>query len=364
MVATQEERSRASLVTWTGEEGRRLANEGGSDFVWTAVVVIAAAGAIGAFAFFTIKPDTMAMVERATSQSSANDASLFSESLLKQIADMPPSVALATGRQEDAISGAADLVKSKKYDVKSYMCAGNVYVMSNDTALQPKGYSLLRETVYLCPESRYVHLNFARQLVALNRLEEAGREYDKLCGSFGNWLPPRLEQAALFMKLGQPADAARRVKEVLDSDPNNPQALKIRGIIKGDEGSGSKDDAKTKQGFADYTKAFDNEKKLKCPPDSQAIVDINDGSVQKAIAFEQQRVQNNKDDVDAKLLLAQLLIYQGQLTDAKALLLDAQKNDPKNPEPHRLLAEVLYLMKDEQGAFAEFKEAARQDQPG
>ncbi|HEY9713471.1 MAG TPA: hypothetical protein V6C72_08365 [Chroococcales cyanobacterium] len=317
---------------------------------------------VGVFAYLVYAANLGGMVESGENQGlSQEEAALCSESVLKEIDESEPVKLLRAGKDDDAFAAANSVYNADRYNAKNCAIAGNVYAASDDKGMRDKGWGFLRKSIYLSPRSRFLRLNYARQLVKLERLEEAASEYSELTQKFPKWGLAWLELAQVDESLHNAKEAEAAAAKAIKIEPENPEALKLLAIAQADVGIDAKDDAKIKTGFENYSKAFEFERTEKYPLQERDLVIANSGSIEKSIAELRKKLAGKKDDVDSTVALADLLIYQNQAQEAKDVLLDAEKKAPHNPRILRLKAEVLHLLNDREGAFTSFKSAASFD---
>ena len=147
--------------------------------VWRGLWSWQVAAAIGASIFFWFSIQTPDRLPPAIDKAPATgiDATLSQPGVLDDIEKAAPMKLLKEGKNQEALAAATQLHAQKPYDVRALMVAGDVIATAGDKKL---GIDLLRKSTFLCPQSRFVHLNYARYLAKTERYEEATSEYEKL----------------------------------------------------------------------------------------------------------------------------------------------------------------------------------------
>lgn len=74
---------------------------------------------------------------------------------------------------------------------------------------------------------------------------------------------------------------------------------------------------------------------------------------EEAIPFLERAIENRRDYIPARVVLARALMNLKRWPEAIAQLNQAVAADPKHPQPHLLLSQIYFRMKDEQKAKAE-----------
>jgi Flp pilus assembly protein TadD len=150
---------------------------------------------------------------------SKDSQKMYTAVLLDDVANMEPARLLAAGQIDEAIGEANKEMQEKPNDLETIMCVGNVLSEKGD---KQRGIDLLKQTVVLAPNSRYVRLNYARHLPLAGRSDEAMKEYEFLCKTFPKlWLDPRIELAAIYVQRGKAPEAAALQKTILEVEPDN-----------------------------------------------------------------------------------------------------------------------------------------------
>ncbi len=316
---------------------------------WGTLILVVFAGA---FWFTIVKPEEIRMYpgEGLVPGTVANESEmmdLFSQKVLTDVDQMEPSRLMREGQTDDAIGAARDLINKDKWNVRNLMCAGNVFAAApKENALNEEGYNLLLTSTYLCPQSKYVRLNYARALGRGGRFEEATKQYDKVVKANMDTLPS-LELARLYMSNGDEDKAIKLLTAIMEKDPENSSAQKLLGIA----GARNHDE---KAGYEDYIKGFALERTAGYPLEARDLVDRNHDSVSDAIKEQRTTADAEPTEVEPKLLLVEMLIVQGDLTGAQSVL-DAEKTKNKdNAELHRLYAELYHQSGKEEQAYQEW----------
>jgi predicted Zn-dependent protease len=278
------------------------------------------------------------------------DATLSQPAVLDDVEKSEPMKLLKQGKSQEALTAASQLMTQKPYDVRALMVAGDVISTAGDKG---QGITLLRKSTFLCPQSRYVRLNYARYLAKTDRLEEATSQYEQLCSKYpADWTTPRIELADIYLKLNSLDKAKDKLKEVVNSDTKNGAARKLLGITMANEG---------KEGFEEFLKGCALEQlQGGMPPDLKAYV--KSGSLQKAEGSLKSEVAAKPEEVQPLVLLGELYLTTNRVQDAKSLILpQVQHRQSINEEPsvHFLLAEILDKTGDHDGAYMEFKGGAK-----
>ncbi len=318
-------------------------------FSWATLILIICAGA---FWFTIVKPDELRLYPGeglfpGTVNNTQEALYLSSQKLLTDVYDMEPSRLMREGDVDGALGAARQLLDKDKWNVKNLMCAGNVFVDApKDRGETEEGFELLKTATYMCPVSKYVRLNYARALGRAGRIEEATKQYDQVIKTNMDF-EPSLELARLYMTNLDEDKAISLLKLISDKDPENSSIQMLLGIAMARN-------HKEKEGFEEYIQAFAKARTLGYPLEVRELVEKNHDSVNDAIK-EQRTIADQKPvSIVAKLLLAEMLILQNRIPEAKTVL-DAQKTQFKdNAELHRLYAEIYHSEDKEDQAFQEW----------
>lgn len=316
-------------------------------FSWQ--VAVALVGSV-LFYFSIIRPDSVAMLG---DRSDASSLGLCSVDLLEKINQSKPVQLLHKGQNDQALAAAKEALSKHPYDVLTVIVAGNVYCAEGK---KDEGLALLRKSTFLCPQSRYVGLNYARGLAKTGEFGAADEKYYALAQSFPNeWAAPRLESADLLLQAKQPAQAVERLKEVVAADSKNGYARRKLGLAMAAVGD-------SKQGFEEFIKGCSLESEQGPPPDLQAFID-KIGNHNKAEEALKKDIANNPGDTTNVILLAELLVNADRIKEARAILY-APLQTPQNalykiPEAHFLEADIANQSGDTEQALMEFRRGAK-----
>ncbi|MBI2812124.1 MAG: tetratricopeptide repeat protein [Candidatus Melainabacteria bacterium] len=318
-------------------------------FSWATLILVICAAA---FWFTIVKPDELRLYPGegllpGTVNNTQEALYLSSQKLLTDVYDMEPSRLMREGDVDGALGAARQLLDKDKWNVKNLMCAGNVFVDApKDRGETEEGFDLLKTATYMCPVSKYVRLNYARALGRAGRIEEATKQYDQVIKSNMDF-EPSLELARLYMTNLDEDKAISLLKLISEKDPENSSIQMLLGIAMARN-------HKEKEGFEEYIQAFAKARTLGYPLEVKELVEKNHDSVNDAIK-EQRTIADQKPvSIVAKLLLAEMLILQNRIPEAKTVL-DSQKTQFKdNAELHRLYAEIYHSEEKEDQAFQEW----------
>jgi tetratricopeptide (TPR) repeat protein len=317
--------------------------------LWKGLFSFQVAAAVAGSVFFWLTIQTPDRLPATNKLPPAGDATLFQPAVLEDVEKSEPMKLLKQGKSQEALTAASQLMTQKPYDVRALMIAGDVIATAGDKG---QGITLLRKSTYLCAESRYVRLNYARYLAKTDRLEEATSQYEQLCSKYpSDWTTPRVELADIYLKLNSLDKAKDKLKEVVNADTKNGAARKLLGITMANEG---------KEGFEEFLKGCALEQLQGMPPDLKAYV--KSGSLQKAEGSLKSEVAAKPEEVQPLLLLGELYLTTNRVQDAKSLILpQVQHRQSINEEPnvHFLLSEILDKTGDHDGAYMEFKGGAK-----
>jgi predicted Zn-dependent protease len=260
---------------------------------------------------------------------------------------MEPSRLMREGDVDGALGSARQLLDKDKWNVKNLMCAGNVFVDApKDRGETEEGFDLLKTATYMCPVSKYVRLNYARALGRAGRIEEATKQYDQVIKTNMDF-QPSLELARLYMSNLDEEKAINLLKGISDKDPENSSVQMLLGIAMARN-------HQEKDGFEEYNQAFGKARTLGYPLEAKDLVDKNHDSVPDAIKEQRAIADKESSPIESKLLLAEMLILQNRVPEAKTVL-DAQKAKFKdNAELHRLYAEIYHNEGKEEQAYQEW----------
>jgi predicted Zn-dependent protease len=298
-----------------------------------------------------IKPDNIQMVSDKSSFS-GNDLSLCSLSILDDLDNAPAAKLLRDGKTEEAITAANQLLQQNPYDVRTLMIAGNVLSSTSDPG---KGIALLRKSTYMCPQSRYVRLNYARYLVKEKMYDDAIVQYETLCKKFPeDWTTPHAELAELYVKKNEFKNAADELHIVCNNDTRNGAARKRLGMAMAAA-------SELQDGFEEFIRGCNLQLQEGMSPGLKLLVDKS-GSPAKAEEILKEKVAANPDQINNLLLLGELYVTMQRLPDAKSLLSTELKHSPlvnRNADVHFLFAEILDRSGDPKAAKDTFAKGAK-----
>jgi len=284
----------------------------------------------------------------------AQDVSINTGAILQDVANMEPSRLLALGKIDEAVGEAMKELKANPNDFRTIMCAGNILSQAGD---KERGIQLLRQTVGLASQSRYVRLNFARHLATAGQYNEAIKQYEYLCDNFAReWLEPRNELVQLCIQYNKPAVAAKQQKAILDvalemgQDDNAARRAYALSLARSGRGE---------EGFAQFAQACTTKKDEQTYATGCKEVLEQYGNVQrKAIIELRDDIELRQKQIKPRLSMIELLLYLGRLQDAKEFADAALKLEPKNPYLHELIAEIDLKLDSKEAAQAAFNRAA------
>jgi predicted Zn-dependent protease len=316
-------------------------------FSWQ--IAVALVGAV-LFWFSIIRPDSVAMLG---DRSDAASLGLCSVDLLEKIKQSKPIQLLHKGQNDQAVVAAKEALAKHPYDVMTVIVAGNVDCAAGK---KEEGLALLRKSTFLCPQSRYVGLNYARGLAGTGNTPDALDKYWTLAQTFPNeWAAPRLELADILLQDKQPALAVERLKEVVAADGKNGYARRKLGLAMAAVGD-------SKQGFEEFIKGCALESEQGPPPDLQAFID-KIGNHNKAEEELKHDIANNPGDTANVILLAELLVNADRLKEARGIIYAPLQNPQsalyKIPEAHFLQADIANQSGDTEQALMEFRRGAK-----
>jgi Tfp pilus assembly protein PilF len=283
---------------------------------WKGIIswqVPAAILAVAAFVFTIVNPDKVPAAGPGQADRAVRDLSLLSEGVLEDVNKTKAMTLLASGKNGAAIDQADKEVKAHPYTVRTLMVAGDVYCDAPD-ADKTKGLAYLRKSVALCPQSRYVRINFARHLAKAKKFEEAIAQYELLDKSASEeWTPARIELADLYLVKNETAKAVDLLKKVMQNDTKNGAAQERLGLSM----ARNNDD---KEGFEEFSKGFAIRQMQNHLPELSSYLTRYDNSKSKAESALQKEVKDNPESQDNIILLGELYLSENKTQAAKDLL--------------------------------------------
>jgi tetratricopeptide (TPR) repeat protein len=308
--------------------------------------------AVGVFLLTMHRPANLSIIGGGSGGSKAtSDVSVNSMQILDSVASMEPSKLLAEGKTDEAIGEAKSEVKDRPYDIATLMSAGNVLAKVGD---KQKGIELLKQSVALAPQSRYVALNYAARLAEIGKTDEAIQEYASLCNKFPKqWAEPHYGLGQLYILKRDATMAEQELKVVLEDLPNNNQAQRDYALAVCAKGN-------QEEAFAIFQKA------CAAPRDEQfyaqqskAILQRSNNITKKATGELRIEMATHPKRLELKLEYLRLLLYLNRHRDAREAANDAIKAMPNNPELHVLACEASLKSNNKDAALAEFEKAAK-----
>jgi predicted Zn-dependent protease len=285
------------------------------------------------------------------------------DQIFADVAALPPSQLQAEGKRKEAAEAATTMVTEHPYDVPSLMAAGNVLCQNPDKSVAAEGFRLLRRSLYLAPQSRWVRINLARQLNAAKRYEEAESQYVILFEvATGAWLQPHYELAQLYMDEKQFDKAAEQLHYALQIDTKRGMSYRQIAVATAASASADQQDSDS---FDEFKKGVVFEQNVergplqRCPGEVEALVVLNDKDPAKALAKVQDQIKASPDDGDLQIEAVQLMLACNKLDDAKTALDNLEKNDKDDPDVYLTRAQLLLMQNNETGAKAAFNQAIK-----
>jgi Flp pilus assembly protein TadD len=271
------------------------------------------------------------------------DMVIYSPLILKEAAEVPAAKLLADGKPDEAIRTAGEMASKKPHDVKANLSAGNVLIKAGAT---DDGFRLLKRSVALAPRSRFVRMNLADQLAENKRYDDAVTQYSLISTAYPHWAKPHIALAEIYAQREQHDTAAAEYEKALETEANNGDIKKARGLELARAGNG-------RAGLDEYVRGDTTQLSSGPPDDVKRLIELW-GSLDRAVFEIRKELTARPDEPELKLSLARALMYTGQTQDAKQLLVEARKRAPQNPTIHRNLALVMQKMGDTNLALSEF----------
>ncbi len=266
-----------------------------------------------------------------------------SPEILKEAMASEPAKLLEQGKPDLAIKKAHALAESKPHDVLANLAAGNVLFQAGS---KDEGFRLLKRSVALAPRSRFVRINFADKLAEDKRYDEATVQYQSITSAYPHWARPHEALAKIMLATDHPIDAADQLDRALETEPNNADLRMERGLALARGGQ-------AKKGLDEYVMG-DNTALASGPPaDVKQLIGYW-GSLDRAVFELRKQIEERPVDAAAKVSLGRVMMYTGQISDAKQLFMDARKKAPSDPDIHRNLALILQRLGDSNQALSEW----------
>lgn len=306
-------------------------------------------GAVMCLAFYmTISQPEAKFAEDRDGKSQKN-INLDSPEILRQADTMEPSILMAEGKMDLAVTAAHTLAKTKPYDVATIICVGNVLTKISD---KEEGFRYLKRSVALAPQSRYARLNLASRLIEDRQYNPAELQLRLIIKAYPDWDKPRIALANVYLKTGRVNEGADELAAALKSDPNNFEVRRQRALALASI-------EQYREGLAEYVLADSIEQQVMgLPKDIRKLKDTW-GSLDRALFQLLRERQDRPEDPGVRIRLARLYLYMGQLREARQLLIEARKSAPTNADIQRNLAIVLQKLGDTTQAVTAFSNAAK-----
>lgn len=320
--------------------------------------LLASVVTLGLFVFTVVNPVVLPTIDLKPDKSAAGsfDYSRDNEALLEGLESRKPIKLKEAGKIDEAIATAWEIgnTRKKRQDVQEMMAAGNVLSDSEASRNNWKGFRLLEKSLELAPKSKFVKLNFARQLFKCGQIAKSEKMYEELLKvSDPSWIVPRVELAEIYLTDDKTQRSIELFKEVLKQRPDDPRITKRLGLaitVNGDQ----------EEGFDTFVRGCALEQDNRdWQPEIKKLLEKHAGLIESAISDVYARVEANPDDVKMKILLARLQIAYNRLKDAKKHMLDARQKRETDPEVHEVLAEVLFRLGNTEEARSEFSTTVR-----
>jgi tetratricopeptide (TPR) repeat protein len=266
---------------------------------------------LAGFLFTIINPDKVPS-NAAPADRVVKDLNLVTEAVLEDVKNKAPMKLLTAGKNLDAIAAAEKQSKARPWDIKTMMVAGDVYCEAPEGD-KDKGLSLLKKSVAMCPESRYIRINYARHLAAANKLDEAVTQYELLDKSTTEeWTPMRIELANVYLAKSEFAKAVDTLKKVMQNDTKNGAAQELLGLAM----ARNNDD----EGFEEFSKGFAVRKVQNQLTELNDYLAKHNNSKSASEASLTKEVKENPENQSNVILLGELLLLENKTKAAKDLL--------------------------------------------
>jgi Flp pilus assembly protein TadD len=265
--------------------------------------------------------------------------------IMSQVNELKAMQLANAGNLEQAMREVASLVQKKPHDAAANVAAGMVYVQAG---AGEAGLRYLKKGVALSHRDKNVLLAYARSLQSTKHTEEAIAQYQAVEKVDPSWSIPRAELAQIYMEQRNPAEAAKELGALVDANPNNFAARKLRGIALARSG-------KLKNGLEEYMMAIAQEGQSGPPEALRQMLGTSGATAMDRVIYElEQQVNNRPTEYVPRLRLAQLYTYGGNPKAAKDLLMEARRLAPSNSEVQRTLAVCLKQLGEDTQAMSAF----------
>jgi predicted Zn-dependent protease len=299
---------------------------------------------VSAFWLTIGQPENITPMESDGQANGRKHSPAFAPDAINQAMSLPPGLLMAQGKADMAVKKALELASARPHDVLANVCAGNVLCKLGD---KEEGFRLLKKGVALAPHSRYIRMNLAEMLARDKRYDEAIQQFNLIVQGYPHWSKPHLDLANIYLALEKPDRSADELKLALESDPNNGTVRKQRALALARSGQ-------FRKGLEEYVRGDADEVNFIGVPADIKLAAQNWGSVERAEYQYRRELESDPDAPLTKLRLARILIYKGQINEAKTLLVEAKRKASTNPDIHRNLALVLQKLGDSNAAVTEF----------
>ena len=265
------------------------------------------------FLFTIVNPDKVPSTGPGSTDRVAKDLNLVSESVLDDVKKKAPMKLLAQGNYADAIAAADKQLKARPWDVKTLMAVGDVYCEA-PKGDKDKGLTILKKSVAMCPESRYIRINYARHLAAANKLDDSVAQYELLDKSASEeWTPMRVELANVYLAKNEFSKAVDTLKKAMQNDTTNGATQELLGLAM----ARNNDD---QEGFQEFSKGFAVRKVQNDLTELNAYLAKYNNSKSNAETNLSKDVKEEPENQSKEILLMELLLLENKTKAAKDLL--------------------------------------------
>jgi len=181
------------------------------------------------------------------------------------------------------------------------------------------------------PESRAALASF---YVASRKLDLAEREYTQIVGTYRDDFQNRNALASLYLIVGKPSQAEPLLNQVLAMQPDNPEALLLRGQVRLQQ-------MRFDDAIADLQHATRANPALAAPHYYLATTQLRKGQLQLAENELQTSLELQPDFQPARTLLAAIQIDAGDLRQSLANLDQVVENKPALIQPYIMRSMII-----------------------
>lgn len=265
------------------------------------------------FLFTIVNPDSTPSVGPGPTDRAVKDLNLLTESVLDDVKKKTPMKLLSEGSYDEALSSADKQLKARPWDVKTLMAVGDVYCEA-PKGNKDKGLVLLKKSVAMCPESRYIRINYARHLNAANKLDDAVTQYELLDKSASEeWTPMRVELANVYLAKNEFSKAVDTLKKVMQNDTKNGAAQELLGLAMARNND-------EQEGFEEFSKGFAIRKMQHELTDLDAYIASHHDSRSESEKSLTSELKEDPENQSKVILLGELLLLENKPKAAKDLL--------------------------------------------